>query len=158
MTKILTPSVVAHTQFEDPFGNGIPITSPFVGSRISLPLSDDEGRTAWYHGYYNPVVNRLNMSWAYNPIPVAHTSLHVMSRAFELNIPGSSGFDKDAFVYYASNAVFNVSGNVSHALWFYPVAHAEAGEFLVSYNGDILMLQTGLHFVSHLVIAGSTYL
>ena len=121
-------AVVAHTQFEDPFGNGIPISSPFVSGRISLPLSDDEGRTAWYHGYYNPVVNRLNMSWAYKPPVVAHTSLHMMSRAFELNIPGSSGFDKDAFVYYASNAVFNISGNVSHALWFYPVAVAEVGE------------------------------
>ena len=121
-------AVVAHTQFEDPFGNGIPISSPFVSGRISLPLSDDEGRTAWYHGYYNPAANRLNMSWAYNPPVVAHTSLHMMSRAFEINIPGSSGFDKDAFVYYASNAVFNVSGNVSHALWFYPVAVAEVSE------------------------------
>ena len=121
-------AVVAHTQFEDPFGNGIPISSPFVSGRISLPLSDDEGRTAWYHGYYNPVVNRLNMSWVYNPPVVAHTSLHMMSRAFELNIPGSSAFDKDAFVYYASNAVFNISGNVSHAIWFYPVAIAEAAE------------------------------
>jgi hypothetical protein len=121
-------AVVAHTQFEDPFGNGIPIASPFISGRISLPLSDDEGRTAWYHGYYNPVVNRLNMSWAYNPPVVAHTSLHMMSRAFELNIPGSSGFDKDAFVYYASNAVFNISGNVSHALWFYPGEIAEVGE------------------------------
>jgi hypothetical protein len=121
-------AVVAHTQFEDPFGNGIPITSPFISGRISLPLSDDEGRTAWYHGYYNPVVNRLNMSWAYNPPVVAHTSLHMMSRAFELNIPGSSGFDKDAFVYYASNAVFNISGSVSHALWFYPGEIAETSE------------------------------
>ena len=121
-------AVVAHTQFEDPFGNGIPIGSPFVSGRISLPLSDDEGRQAWYHGYYNPPANRLNMSWAYMPPVVAHTSLHMMSRAFELNIPGTSGFDKDAFVYYASNAVFNISGNVSHAIWFYPTAIAEVTE------------------------------
>jgi hypothetical protein len=121
-------AVIAHTQFEDPFGNGIPIPSPFVSGRVSLPLSDDEGRVAWYHGYYQPAANRLNMSWAYNPPVVTHGSLHVMSRAFEMNIPGSSGFDKDAFVYYASNAVFNVSGNVSHALWFWPAEVAEASE------------------------------
>lgn len=121
-------AVIAHTQFEDPFGNGTPINSPFVSGRISLPMADDEGRTAWYHGYYRPDQNRSFMSWLYMPPTVAHTSLHVMSRAFKLNIPGSSGFDKDAFVYYQSNAVFNISGNLSHALWFYPVIVAEAGE------------------------------
>lgn len=121
-------AVVAHTQFEDPFGNGVPIASPFVSGRVSLPLSDDEGRTAWYHGYYRPDQNRAFMSWAYNPPVVAHTSLHMMSRAFKMNIPGNSAFDKDAFVYYASNAVFNISGNVSHAIWFYPTEIAEAAE------------------------------
>jgi hypothetical protein len=121
-------AVIAHTNFEDPFGNGVPIASPFVGGRVSMPMFEYEGRTAHYHGYYNPAALRPNLFWTYNPPVVAHTKLHVMSRAFRLNVPGSSSFDRDAFVYYASNAVFNVSGNVSHALWFYPTAVAEAGE------------------------------
>jgi len=121
-------AVVAHLQMEDPFGNGVPINSPFISGRIALPLSDDEGRQGWYHGYYRPDLNRLNMSWPHMYPTVSHTKLHIMSRAFELNIPGNSGFDKDAFIYYASNAVFAISGNVSHALWFYPTAIAEAGE------------------------------
>jgi hypothetical protein len=121
-------AVIAHTNFEDPFGNGVPISSPFVSGRVAMPMYEYEGRTAWYHGYYNLAAGRPNLFWTYNPPVVAHTKLHVMSRAFRLNVPGSSSFDRDAFVYYASNAVFNVGGNTSHALWFYPTAVAEAGE------------------------------
>lgn len=121
-------AVIAHLQMEDPYGNGVPINSPFISGRISLPFSDDEGRAGFYHGYYRPDQNRLNMSWPYMFPTVSHTKLHIMSRAFELNIPGSSSFDRDAFLYYTSNAVFNVSGNTSHALWFYPTAQAEVTE------------------------------
>lgn len=121
-------AVIANLAFEDPFGNGVPINSPFVSGRISLPFSDGESRVGWYHGYYRPDLNRLHMSWPYMQPTVSHTKLHIMSRAFEMNIPGSSQFDKDAFFYYQSNAVFNVSGNTSHALWFYPVATAEVAE------------------------------
>ena len=121
-------AVIAHLQMEDPYGNGVPINSPFISGRISLPFSDDEGRAGYYHGYYRPDQNRLNMSWPYMFPTVSHTKLHIMSRAFECNIPGSSSFDRDAFFYYTSNAVFNISGNLSHALWFYPTAQAEITE------------------------------
>ena len=121
-------AVIAHTNFEDAFGTGTPINSPFVSGRISLPMADKEGRTAWYHGYYRPDLNRLHMSWPYMQPTVSHTKLHIMSRAFECNIPGNSQFDKDAFFYYQSNAAFTISTSVSHAIWFYPVAVAEAAE------------------------------
>lgn len=121
-------NVIAHTNFEDAFGDGTPISSPFVSNRISIPLWDLESRAAWYHGYYRPNENRKNMEWTWMHPSVQHTRLHNMTRAFRLNIPGNSAYDKDAFVYYASNAVFNVSGNVSHALWFYPTAVAEGAE------------------------------
>jgi Concanavalin A-like lectin/glucanases superfamily len=122
-------AVVARALFEDVLGNGSPaIASPFVGSRVSIPMRDEEGRTAWYHGYYRPTENRPWLTWAFMQPPVTHTEAFITGRAIELNVPGSSSTDRDAFVYYASNSVFNISGNVSHAIWFYPVAIAEAAE------------------------------
>jgi hypothetical protein len=122
-------AVVARALFEDVLGNGsAAIASPFVASRISIPMRDEEGRTAWYHGYYRPTEDRVNLTWAFMQPPIAHTETFITGRAIELNVTGASAFDRDAFVYYASNAVFNISGNVSHAIWFYPVAIADAAE------------------------------
>jgi hypothetical protein len=122
-------AVVARALFEDVLGNGSPaINSPFVSARISIPMRDEEGRTAWYHGYYRPTEKRPWLSWAFMQPTVTHTEAFITGRAIELNVPGVSSTDRDAFVYYASNAVFNISGNVSHAIWFYPVAVADAAE------------------------------
>jgi hypothetical protein len=122
-------AVIARALFEDVLGNGSPaINSPFVASRISIPMRDEEGRTAWYHGYYRPTEDRPYLNWAFMQPTVTHTETFITGRAIQLNVPGSSAFDRDAFIYYASNAVFNISGNVSHAIWFYPVAIADAAE------------------------------
>lgn len=122
-------AVIARATFEDVLGNGsTAISSPFVASRISIPMYDQEGRTAWYHGYYRPSEKRTNLTWAFMQPTVNHTETFMVGRAIELNVPGLSAFDRDAFVYYASNAVFAVSGTVSHAIWFYPVAIADPAE------------------------------
>lgn len=123
-------NVIARATFEDVLGNNgsTPIVSPFVANRISIPMFDQEGRTAWYHGYYRPTEGRANLGWAFMQPPITHTEAFIVGRAFEMNVTGASSFDRDAFVYYASNAVFNISGNLSHAIWFYPTGIAEATE------------------------------
>lgn len=124
-------AVVARTNLEDPFGNGSPVVNPLgIGSsHVALPLFDYEGRTAFYHGYYL-VLNdfRRNLSWGLFEPNISHTKLPFGMRSFEMNVPGNSGFDKDAFIYYSSNAVFNISGNNTCALWFVPTAIADGAE------------------------------
>lgn len=122
-------AVIARATFEDVLGTGSPaINSPFVSARVSIPMFDQEGRTAWYHGYFRPTEDRPWLNWEFMQPTVNHTETFIVGRAFELNVPGSSSTDRDAFVYYASNAVFNISGNLSFAIWFYPVAIADAAE------------------------------
>ena len=122
-------AVILHAKMEDPYGDGAAIASPFQSNRISIPLDDLENKTAHYHGYYRPDENRANMSWrTVFDMPIAHTKAHQWSRAYELNIPGNSSFDKQAFIYYATNSAFDISGNLSYAIWWYPTAIAEPGE------------------------------
>lgn len=123
-------TVMAHAKIEDPFGDGTPIQSPFLGvDYISLPLDDLEGKTAYYHGYYQPGNQyRKNMEWGTFDPPIAHVKIPNWYRSYRCNIPGNSSFDRNAFIYYASHADFNISATRSHAIWFYPTAIASTAE------------------------------
>ena len=124
-------AVVARTNLHDPFGDGVPVNNPLaVGTdRVGYPLDDNEGKVAYYHGYYAPTNDyRRNMNWDLFDASFSHTRLPIMVRSFEVNNPGSSSFDKDAFIYYESATFLNLTGNQSHAIWFWPAAIADPTE------------------------------
>lgn len=116
-------AVKAYTNFDDAFGSGTATSNPLaVGSdRIAIPLADIKGKTAFYHGYYRPDINRKNLEWPYMKPTITHTKQYLLGRAVGLNTLNlGSGFSRDTFVYYSSHADFNISASISVAIWFYP--------------------------------------
>lgn len=120
--------VVAYATFDDTGGNG---TGTSVGSGMfDVPCFDNEGRTATYH------INPTYFAWEPAIYPqVANTKQFLGGHAYESNVPGTVSGDQNAYVYYASNAVFNLTATVSMSIWFYPtdlsVIGAETWRFLV---------------------------
>lgn len=113
-------AVTAFARFDDTGGNGTAAsTSTFNATMLRVPLEDNEGRTAYYHGHWKYI------AWSsYIPRKITNAFEHqrafMLSNAVELNIPGTDALDQEAFVYYDSHANFNVSSNISMSLWFYP--------------------------------------
>jgi len=106
-------AVVAYATFDDTGGNG---TGTSVGSGMfDVPCFDNEGKTATYH------INPLYFAWEPAIYPsVANTKQFLAGHAYESNVPGTVAGDQNAYVYYASNAAFNLTSTVSFSLWFYP--------------------------------------
>lgn len=106
-------AVVAYATFDDSGGNG---TGTSVGSGMfDVPCFDNEGRTATYH------INPLYFAWEPGLYPqVANTKQFLGGHTYESNVPGTVSGDQNAYVYYASNAIFNLTSTVSCSLWFYP--------------------------------------
>lgn len=106
-------AVVAYATFDDTGGNG---NGTSVGSGMfDVPLLDGEGKTANYH------INPLYFAWEPALYPqVANTKQFLAGHTYESNVPGTVAGDQNAYVYYASNAAFNLTSTVSFSLWFYP--------------------------------------
>lgn len=106
-------SVVAYGTFDDVGGNG---AGTSLGSGMfDVPLLDGEARVANYH------FNYLYPCWDSSRYPsVSHTKQFIASNSFSCNVPGIQTGDQAAYVYYTSNAVFNISASISASLWFYP--------------------------------------
>jgi len=106
-------AVVAYATFDDSGGNG---TGTNVGSGMfDVPCFDNEAKTATYH------INPLFFAWEPAVYPqVANTKQFLGGHAYESNVPGIVSGDQNAYIYYASNAAFNLTSTVSFSLWFYP--------------------------------------
>lgn len=107
-------TVVAYAKFDDVGGNGTASTSLFDSSLLRVPMLENEGRTAYYHGHAKYI------NWQISHPEVTHTSQMMLSTSVKLNVPGTVSNDQKGFVYYDSHANFNVSSNISVSLWFYP--------------------------------------
>jgi Concanavalin A-like lectin/glucanases superfamily len=86
-----------------------------TGVLFRVPMEDNEGKQAFYHGEYHYI--------AWNPYrhpTVAHQNQFMRSNSVELNVPGTNSDDTSGFCYYTSNAAFDVSASFSVSLWFYP--------------------------------------
>ena len=137
-------SVVAYATFDDIGGNGaatvldpggvisdsfttasfttLSFGSEFVNPEYKVPLLDNEGRTAWYRGFFR----YINWSPYFAP-DVTHTKQFMVGHSVELNVPGTDTFDQRTFAYYDSHANFNVSSSISVSLWFYPTNISQIG-------------------------------
>lgn len=106
-------AVQAYCTFDDTGGTGN--GTSVGGGMFDIPCSDFKGKTATYH------VNPLYFAWEPGVYPrVANTKQFLGGHAYESNVPGTVAGDQNAYVYYASNAAFNLTSTVSFSLWFYP--------------------------------------
>jgi Concanavalin A-like lectin/glucanases superfamily len=110
-------SVAAYATFDDAGGKegSAASASTFDATMHRVPLDDNEGRTAYYHGHWK------HIAWSpYLHPTVEHKNQFLRSNSVELNVPGTSTIDQKGFVYYDSHANFNISASTSVSLWFYP--------------------------------------
>ena len=115
-------SVAAYARFDDVGGNANGSTSTFDATMVRVPLEDNEGRTAYYHGYHK------YLRWdPYKHPEVSHTKQFMLSHSIELNVPGTETTDQEGFVYYEPHADMNITNNASMAIWFYPTDISQIG-------------------------------
>jgi hypothetical protein len=111
-------TVAAYATFDDVGGDeGVAASaSTFDATMHRVPLDDNEGRTAYYHGHWK------HIAWSpyFHPTTITHQSQFMRSNSVELNVPGNTAIDTEGFVYYDSHANFNISASTSVSLWFYP--------------------------------------
>lgn len=132
-------SVAAYARFDDVGGSGTASLSPFAsavasftpasftdasftsslsgttGDDYRIPMEDNEGKTAFYHGSWRYV--------AWNPHlhpEVTHTKQFMTGNSVELNVPGINADDRNAFCYYITATGFWNTHPISFSLWFYP--------------------------------------
>ena len=111
-------TVAAYATFDDAGGKegSAASASTFDATMHRVPLDDNEAKTAYYHGHWK------HIAWSpyYHPTTITHQNQFMRSNSVELNVPGTTAIDQEGFVYYDSNAAFNISANTSVSIWFYP--------------------------------------
>ena len=107
-------TVAIYSEFNDLGGNAEGSNDVFDATLKRVPVFDNEGKVGYYRGHPTFI------TWETFHPEVVHTKKFMTGHCAELNVPGTNVNDTKSFIYYDSNAAYNVSTNISMCVWFYP--------------------------------------